>query len=145
MVKKINQGKPEKPTRAVKPVVAGKPNAGGKKTASGKPAKDSAVNSGVVKNNAAKKRDTGDRFAPEKSAGGKSAKSTGKPARTSGQSIKPKVARDADERAPSVIAPDDEKLQKVLARAGIGSRREMERAIEAGQVKVNDRIATLGD
>ena len=44
-------------------------------------------------------------------------------------------------------APDsaDEKLQKVLARAGIGSRREMERAIEAGQVKVNDRIAKLGD
>lgn len=39
----------------------------------------------------------------------------------------------------------DEKLQKVLARAGIGSRREMERAIEAGQVKVNDRIAKLGD
>lgn len=39
----------------------------------------------------------------------------------------------------------DEKLQKVLARAGVGSRREMERAIEAGQVKVNDRIAKLGD
>jgi 23S rRNA pseudouridine2605 synthase len=39
----------------------------------------------------------------------------------------------------------DEKLQKVLARAGVGSRREMERAIEAGQVKVNDRTATLGD
>ena len=39
----------------------------------------------------------------------------------------------------------DEKLQKVLARAGIGSRREMERWIEAGRVKVNDQIATLGD
>ncbi len=39
----------------------------------------------------------------------------------------------------------DEKLQKVLARAGVGSRREMERAIEAGQVKVNDRVAKLGD
>jgi 23S rRNA pseudouridine2605 synthase len=39
----------------------------------------------------------------------------------------------------------DEKLQKVLARAGIGSRREMEKAIEAGQVKVNDKIAKLGD
>jgi 23S rRNA pseudouridine2605 synthase len=39
----------------------------------------------------------------------------------------------------------DEKLQKVLARAGVGSRREMERAIEAGLVKVNDRIAKLGD
>lgn len=39
----------------------------------------------------------------------------------------------------------DEKLQKVLARAGIGSRREMERWIEQGRVKVNDQIATLGD
>jgi 23S rRNA pseudouridine2605 synthase len=38
-----------------------------------------------------------------------------------------------------------EKLQKVLARAGLGSRREMERAIESGNVKVNDRIAKLGD
>ncbi|MES2674817.1 MAG: pseudouridine synthase [Pseudomonadota bacterium] len=44
-----------------------------------------------------------------------------------------------------VKEPIDEKLQKVLARAGVGSRREMERAIEAGQVKVNDRTATLGD
>jgi len=39
----------------------------------------------------------------------------------------------------------DEKLQKVLARAGIGSRREMERWISQGRVKVNDKVATLGD
>ncbi len=39
----------------------------------------------------------------------------------------------------------DEKLQKVLARAGIGSRREMERAIESGKVSVNGRTAKLGD
>lgn len=38
----------------------------------------------------------------------------------------------------------DEKLQKVMARAGMGSRREMERAIDAGQVKVNGTVATLG-
>ncbi|WP_347329579.1 23S rRNA pseudouridine(2605) synthase RluB [Marinimicrobium locisalis] len=42
-------------------------------------------------------------------------------------------------------APRDEKLQKVLARSGLGSRREMERAIEAGEVRVNDRVAHLGD
>lgn len=42
-------------------------------------------------------------------------------------------------------APADEKLQKVLARAGLGSRREMERAIEAGEVRVNERVAHLGD
>ena len=38
-----------------------------------------------------------------------------------------------------------EKLQKVLARCGLGSRREMEREIAAGRVKVNDVIAKLGD
>jgi 23S rRNA pseudouridine2605 synthase len=38
-----------------------------------------------------------------------------------------------------------EKLQKVLARAGLGSRREMERWIEAGRVAVNSKVASLGD
>jgi 23S rRNA pseudouridine2605 synthase len=38
-----------------------------------------------------------------------------------------------------------EKLQKVLARAGIGSRREMERWIEEGRISIDGRKATLGD
>lgn len=38
-----------------------------------------------------------------------------------------------------------EKLQKVLARAGLGSRREMERWIDEGRVTVNGRKAALGD
>ncbi len=42
--------------------------------------------------------------------------------------------------------PDkDEKLQKVMASQGLGSRREMERWIEAGRVKVNGKRASLGD
>lgn len=40
---------------------------------------------------------------------------------------------------------EDEKIQKVLARAGFGSRREMERAIAQGEVLVNGEVATLGD
>ncbi|MEO9274037.1 MAG: 23S rRNA pseudouridine(2605) synthase RluB [Marinomonas sp.] len=39
----------------------------------------------------------------------------------------------------------DEKLQKVLARAGQGSRREMENRIREGRVLVNGEVATLGD
>ena len=38
-----------------------------------------------------------------------------------------------------------EKLQKILAQAGIGSRREMERWIEQGRVKLNGEIAKLGE
>lgn len=39
----------------------------------------------------------------------------------------------------------DEKLQKVLARHGLGSRRQMEAWIRAGRVQINDRPATIGD
>ena len=38
-----------------------------------------------------------------------------------------------------------EKLQKVLARTGLGSRREMERWIEGGRIAVNGKVAKLGD
>lgn len=38
-----------------------------------------------------------------------------------------------------------EKLQKVLARAGIASRREAERWIEQGRLKINGKLATIGD
>ncbi len=38
-----------------------------------------------------------------------------------------------------------ERLQKLLARAGLGSRRESEALIEAGRVRVNGKVARLGD
>jgi len=38
-----------------------------------------------------------------------------------------------------------ERLQKILARGGFGSRREVEKLIEAGLVKVNGKVAVLGE
>ncbi len=40
---------------------------------------------------------------------------------------------------------EPQRLQKVMARIGIGSRRVSEQYIEQGRVKVNGKIATLGD
>jgi 23S rRNA pseudouridine2605 synthase len=132
MVKKINQDKPEKPTKAVKPVVAGKTsstktNTGGKKA----PAEKSF---GFKKSNGTTAKKQQDFEKP-------SGKSVQKPA----SSGRPNAGETTDKQVPVASGAADEKLQKVLARAGIGSRREMERAIEQGQVKVNDRIAKLGD
>jgi 23S rRNA pseudouridine2605 synthase len=42
-------------------------------------------------------------------------------------------------------AMSSEKLQKALAASGLGSRREMERWIQAGRIIVNGSKATLGD
>jgi 23S rRNA pseudouridine2605 synthase len=43
------------------------------------------------------------------------------------------------------VSEVNEKLQKVLARAGLGSRREIEQWIAAGRVSVNNTIAKVGD
>ena len=45
----------------------------------------------------------------------------------------------------SVIEDKGQKLQKVLANLGLGSRRKMERWIEEGRVSVDGCVATLGD
>lgn len=126
MVNKINRDKPEKPTKAVKPVVAGKSKAAGKNAAPTKPAKANATHN----------RDAVDR--PAKAG-------AGKPVQKTTSQTKPKATQSAAEKNAAPAKTGDEKLQKVLARAGMGSRREMERAIEAGQVKVNEKIAKLGD
>ena len=45
----------------------------------------------------------------------------------------------------SVFEDKGQKLQKVLANLGLGSRRKMERWIEEGRVTVDGSVATLGD
>lgn len=62
-----------------------------------------------------------------------------------------KHPRDRDEAAPrgrlrAAPAPDapTQKLQKVLAQSGLGSRRDMETLIESGRVTVNGKVATIG-
>ncbi|WP_025041549.1 23S rRNA pseudouridine(2605) synthase RluB [Nitrosospira briensis] len=41
--------------------------------------------------------------------------------------------------------PITQKLHKLLAQAGLGSRREMEELIAAGQTTINGKVATIGD
>lgn len=52
------------------------------------------------------------------------------------------LERGAAEKPP---VAEGEKLQKVLARAGLGSRRDMEKLIGSNRVTVNGRIAHVGD
>ena len=59
---------------------------------------------------------------------------------TGGRANRGAVARDGRPLAEA----KPERLQKVLAQAGVGSRREMEEWIAAGKVSVNGVVATLG-
>lgn len=43
------------------------------------------------------------------------------------------------------IKPEGEKLQKLLARFGLGSRRQLEDVIQNGRVSINGKIAKLGE
>ena len=55
-----------------------------------------------------------------------------------------KIAAKTDS-AESIAEDKGQKLQKVLANLGLGSRRKMERWIEEGRVTVDGSLATLGD
>src|SRR5699024_10070832 len=48
-------------------------------------------------------------------------------------------------RAPRIPRVSNERLQKLLAHAGYGSRRQIEAMIRAGRLMINGRPATLGD
>lgn len=56
------------------------------------------------------------------------------------------VAEEAEQDSKRVLAPEPDapKLQKVLAQAGIGSRRDIEEMIAEGKIEVNGEVAHIG-
>ena len=48
-------------------------------------------------------------------------------------------------KAAQLVAAAGERIQKVLARGGVGSRREVERWIDEGRLKLNGELVKLGD
>jgi 23S rRNA pseudouridine2605 synthase len=65
---------------------------------------------------------------------------------TTGNVRAPMLRRGREPQPKRVLSPDDDapKLHKVLAEAGMGSRREMEELIVAGRVSVNGEPAHIG-
>ncbi len=58
----------------------------------------------------------------------------------------PSITATETNAAPQIPeAEGPERIQKVLARGGIGSRREIERWISEGRIKLNSNLAKLGD
>lgn len=66
--------------------------------------------------------------------------------KTPGKPVVAKVAgKKARTTAKTAEIASTEKLQKLLARAGFGSRRELETWVSEGRVTINGKLATLGD
>ena len=86
--------------------------------------------------------------APRRTSPRRTPRSTPPVAKGSRKPARPASKRDltvpAKLPAPVPVAPRSQKLQKVLAQSGLGSRRAMEEVIKAGKVKVNGEPAALG-
>lgn len=68
-----------------------------------------------------------------------------RPAGGRGRAQRAPVAPRGGRHAPSpAVAEPTQKLQKVLAQTGLGSRRDMEVMISSGRVTVNGEVATIG-
>ncbi|HDV7284054.1 Ribosomal large subunit pseudouridine synthase B [Mannheimia haemolytica] len=79
-------------------------------------------------------------------------KTSEKLSRPTSKPLTQRIAKKVEKTTASGVASQEkkakvvgEKLQKILARAGQGSRRELEEIIAAGRVSVDGKIATLGD
>ncbi|MFN7222820.1 MAG: pseudouridine synthase [Paracoccaceae bacterium] len=65
-----------------------------------------------------------------------------KPVRAKAATPRPRPSPGPSAPAKAATTPEGERIAKVLSRAGISSRREAERLIEAGEVTVNGKIVT---
>lgn len=83
----------------------------------------------------------------QRNSNSNSKNSVSRPTRLSAPKMKPATVRpqnsDTETKKSEKIV--GEKLQKILARAGKGSRREIEDVIAQGRVSVDGKMATLGD
>ncbi len=61
------------------------------------------------------------------------------------RSIKPSLGLQVGKKNAGTQVTDGERIQKVLARGGVGSRREIEGWINEGRFKLNGEIVKLGD
>jgi 23S rRNA pseudouridine2605 synthase len=82
---------------------------------------------------------------PEQPGNGRPRRPAASPAPAQRRPTRAKPA--APRIAPATTAPDGppregERIAKLLARAGVASRREVERLIEAGRVRLNDEVVT---
>ncbi|MDP8185864.1 23S rRNA pseudouridine(2605) synthase RluB [Phocoenobacter skyensis] len=73
-------------------------------------------------------------------------KTTKRPLRTTAKPAVKRTDTQVEQKSEDKkVKVEGEKLQKILARAGRGSRRELEKVIEQGRVSVDGKIAKLGD
>ena len=75
----------------------------------------------------------------------KTKKTTSNPSKLSSNSQKLPQHSSSKEAADSETEPAGERVQKVLARGGLGSRREIERWIVDGKLSINGKPVKLGD
>lgn len=67
------------------------------------------------------------------------------PSRSAKAQTEHKPVNTAKKSDAPVSSADGERIQKVLARGGVGSRREIERWIDEGRLKINGKPVNLGD